>query len=478
MLALFCLRLACGLAAALLLLPPAQIHPRFFRTHFLTILGLSALAAVFLRETPDAWLWVLLGAAMLLAFLGSCAWHMEGAPAGRLVIWITLPVAIAALLLAGYEARPAESFWLVADDLTSAALLGFAMTAMLIGHSYLMAPAMSLTPLYRSLAALGISLLLRIGVALAGLGQYLARPETGALERELLIWLGVRWLLGFVGPLILGWMAWETARIRSTQSATGILYVVVIFCFLGELTSLLLLQSREKVRVFLLERFDAALHGPHVQTERQHAAAQLYAALRIGRPQRQDRPGDGVAARGPGDALDCLPVPRMLPVAWNSHRLAQISRPDEQQIDPFERGDRFHFLHRVDVLDLNRDEGLSIGAAEILGHRQGTVSAIDAGAVDAAQAVGMKPGPADHVGGFGGAADLGGHDAARAGFQRTHHRRIIRGGQAHKGIDSHRAGGASGVLDLFDGQSGMFLIEPDRVEPSVQPHHLNKLRMA
>ena len=32
-------------------------------------------------------------------------------------------------------------------------------------------------------------------------------------------------------------MAWETARIRSTQSATGILYVVTIVCFLGELLS-------------------------------------------------------------------------------------------------------------------------------------------------------------------------------------------------------------------------------------------------
>ena len=53
----------------------------------------------------------------------------------------------------------------------------------------------------------------------------------------------VRWGLGFVGPLVLGWMAWETARIRSTQSATGILYVVVIFCFLGELTSQLLLSK-------------------------------------------------------------------------------------------------------------------------------------------------------------------------------------------------------------------------------------------
>jgi hypothetical protein len=38
-------------------------------------------------------------------------------------------------------------------------------------------------------------------------------------------------------------MAWQTARIRSTQSATGILYVAVIFCFLGELTGQLLWSS-------------------------------------------------------------------------------------------------------------------------------------------------------------------------------------------------------------------------------------------
>jgi hypothetical protein len=38
-------------------------------------------------------------------------------------------------------------------------------------------------------------------------------------------------------------MAWETAKIRSTQSATGILYVVVIVCFLGELTGQLLFDK-------------------------------------------------------------------------------------------------------------------------------------------------------------------------------------------------------------------------------------------
>jgi hypothetical protein len=131
----------------------------------------------------------------------------------------------------------------MADDVASAAVLGSATTAMLMGHSYLIAPAMSMTPLLRLLAALGATLLIRIAGAGLGLWQWTAVGSTGNLDSETMLWMAARWLLGFVGPLVLGWLAWETARIRSTQSATGILYVVVILCFLGELTSLLLVAK-------------------------------------------------------------------------------------------------------------------------------------------------------------------------------------------------------------------------------------------
>jgi hypothetical protein len=243
MLAIFCLRLACGLVGALLLLAPAQVNPRFFRTHFLTALGVTAVATVFLREVADSALWVALGSVLLLTFLGSVVWHVDGAPGGRVLIGLSLPFLAAALILAGDQTRGKVDPWLVADDLTSAALLGTATTAMLMGHSYLIAPAMSLTPLIRLLAALAASILLRIALAIGGLWLWTAGPGTGTLEGEAMLWLLVRWTLGFVCPLALGWMAWETARIRSTQSATGILYVVVIFCFLGELTGQLLLNK-------------------------------------------------------------------------------------------------------------------------------------------------------------------------------------------------------------------------------------------
>jgi len=158
---------------------------------------------------------------------------------GTLLIWLSAPALGAVLLMAGSAYRDP---WLVVDDLASAALLGSATTAMLMGHSYLIAPAMSLTPLNRLLAALGICLLIRMVLAGFGLWSWTGQLGSANLETEMWFLLLVRWSLGIVAPLVLGWMAWETARIRSTQSATGILYVVVIVCFLGELTSQLLVD--------------------------------------------------------------------------------------------------------------------------------------------------------------------------------------------------------------------------------------------
>src|SRR5262249_52623324 len=170
MLAIFCLRLATGMTAALLLLSPAQVNPRFYRTHFLTVLGLTTVAALFARDTAGAWEWLALTAALVLAFGGSLVWSLEGAPGGRALIGLTTAALLTAL---GLDSRPlspdACPGWLLANELTSAALLGAATTAMLTGHSYLIAPAMSLTPLRRLLAALAVTTLLRLAVAAAAL---------------------------------------------------------------------------------------------------------------------------------------------------------------------------------------------------------------------------------------------------------------------------------------------------------------------
>ena len=250
MLTVFCLRLACGMLTCLLLLSPRVLLPNFFRTHFLTALGLTCVATVFSWTTAA---WVLVGvlvAANMLTFLGSAVWSLEGAPGGRVMTALSTATLAAALTVLNAETGPTGFSWpVLAGDLTSAAVLGTAITAMLIGHSYLIAPGMSLTPLFRLLSALGVAVMLRMGVEGYQLLNWTQGHSFGNLSSDVLLWLPVRWGVGLLGPLVLGGMAWQTARLRSTQSATGILYVVVIVCFLGELTGQLLRDA-----LFPLER--------------------------------------------------------------------------------------------------------------------------------------------------------------------------------------------------------------------------------
>lgn len=243
MLATFCLRLALGLAASMLLLFGTRVTPGFFRVQFLVILGLLT-AVLFFWWGSTPWIWVDLPLAMILAFAGSVVWMLEGAPGGKTLIALTV-IAVGVITFRQYQGGvnwEGDSLPLVWEIWTSAALLGMATAAMLMGHSYLVEPGMSIAPLMRLLAGLFVGMVLRMAYSGVALVEWAPR-----LQWSELLWLMVllRWGIGFAGPLLLGWMAWRCARIRSTQSATGILYVVVVLCFMGELSAQLL---REMVR--------------------------------------------------------------------------------------------------------------------------------------------------------------------------------------------------------------------------------------
>ncbi len=194
--------------------------------------------------------------AVVLTFLGSLTWNLERPVGGRVLQVLTLVAMTAGLYYLQFippaaeglapdgswqYLRPVRIPWQArfANDLTSAGLLGFAMTAMLVGHSYLISPGLSIRPLIGQIVGLGIVLLARADVAAWALWIWAGEHDITSLNDINLVW-PVRWLVGLVGPLIFGWMAYRTAKIRSTQSATGILFVVVILTFLGELFGLLL----------------------------------------------------------------------------------------------------------------------------------------------------------------------------------------------------------------------------------------------
>jgi hypothetical protein len=241
----FALRLAIGMTACLLLLPRGVVNPRYYRIQFLIVLALTGASGVLTYGWNPFLMtfWTFAAVAMGLALIGSLVWSLENAPGGRVLIaatFITLAGALACLNASDPVAAGSPLHTALAD-LTSAVVLGTALSAMLMGHSYLIAPTMSLRPLLILIAALAISIAARMAVD--GLWLWTTRRSMGSLDNEVILMLLVRWAVGFAGVLGLTWMAWQTARIRSTQSATGILYVVVIFCFLGELTGQLLTHS-------------------------------------------------------------------------------------------------------------------------------------------------------------------------------------------------------------------------------------------
>lgn len=233
----FALRLAAGLAMALMVLADRDVHPRFYRIHWLIVLGLSGAAGVFAWERAPEQFWLPFGLALAAGVAGFWCWAVEELKFARWPVLIGgLSALVASLMTQARRLHPA-------DDVTAAAVLGLATTAMLMGHWYLIAPTMSLAPLLRLMRWLFIALAVRALVS----GLELSLTATaGAVDKTASLWLVLRWLAGLIGPAVLAWMAWQSARIRSTQSATGILYVVVVFVFIGELTDQLLQSTTNR----------------------------------------------------------------------------------------------------------------------------------------------------------------------------------------------------------------------------------------
>jgi hypothetical protein len=104
---------------------------------------------------------------------------------------------------------------------------GGALASIVLAHWYLVTPRISERPLLLQsrllMAIVGVQLALFVVWFLFGGGPGQRPFETLAGEQALFGWL--RLLVGLLFPLALTWMAWATARTRSMESATGLLYL-------------------------------------------------------------------------------------------------------------------------------------------------------------------------------------------------------------------------------------------------------------
>ena len=142
--------------------------------------------------------------------------------------------------------------WLGTGLLLGALLFGAAYVAMNVGHWYLVSSALPFGLLVRATEAFAALALLRVALAAVALGG-VARASAGdggealaalldPMRDGFFFWSRVLW--GLFAPLALAPFVVKTARMKSNQAATGLLYVGLVFVLVGELlASYLTLRS-------------------------------------------------------------------------------------------------------------------------------------------------------------------------------------------------------------------------------------------
>jgi hypothetical protein len=182
------------------------------------VLALIANAVITWRGRGPAiasWALTLLASALVPAAIAAAFWPMAGSPL------IGAGIALMVVL--------------------SAAVLGAATTGMLLGHWYLVTPALTNRPLLHAIGLLLVSLVLQaviVPLTLGGLGHG-SGSVTHALGLSPV--LSLLWGLGSVVlPLMAAGLALATCRLRSFMSTTGLLYLAMIAILPGQLLGQLL----------------------------------------------------------------------------------------------------------------------------------------------------------------------------------------------------------------------------------------------
>ena len=172
-------------------------------------------------------------------------------PWRRPLLWFSAASGLVTLVAQAVSAPSTAPLALtIASFLTSAALLGSSFTAMLLGHWYLVLPTLDVSLLQKvvkfhlgSTLARGLVVFAVAWAAAASWDSSLAPSFRSYVFSIDGIFFWQRLLFGLIGPVVLAYLTWETAKLRATQSATGILYVDFFMVIVGELVAKYLLLA-------------------------------------------------------------------------------------------------------------------------------------------------------------------------------------------------------------------------------------------
>lgn len=250
-LSLTLLQLAFGLVAFNLVTPSRDLSGGFFALHGVLALPAAALAGL---ASGESGLLLRAGAgpspvALLVVFCASVALHTLLARAGRLgLARLVLAPAVAAggwllasrALVAPLAGRGLGSAWTAAGLVLGGLLFGGVVWAMNVGHWYLVSRTLPFQLLVHASNAFGALAVARAALAGVALGMLAPRHATAEIASlvdpfrdAFFFWSRVLW--GLAAPVVLAPFVIKTARMKSNQAATGLLYVGLVFVMVGEL---------------------------------------------------------------------------------------------------------------------------------------------------------------------------------------------------------------------------------------------------
>ncbi len=236
-----------GLFVTAVLAYANQLPGAFLKFCTASAAGAATLAG-FLEAGSTRWVWFGLASA-------SGVWHValrKGAGKGKLAAGLAAIASVGAPILAALWTSNSSNSGVssgalaVVGAMSSSLLLGAVTVTMLLGHWYLIDTSLSIAPLRDGALWFSVAIVVRWAAVLSVLGYggwevlRVSRAADLIFSTNGLFFM-FRFLMGLAAPLLLSVLIWQTVKMRSTQSATGLLYVALILVLFGELVSQFLL---------------------------------------------------------------------------------------------------------------------------------------------------------------------------------------------------------------------------------------------
>ena len=248
----FLILLAGGIMLALAVSDPNQVTLNWLRLGGIIALAMAGLSLFFLLRRPEAiptaaLVRTLFTLAAILAHLAFA--QLAFRRTQQVLAWVAF---FYALYVGHMYLRPTNwqqlNLWRgflapYASALGIASMTGVALMDMLLGHAYLTASKMTIQPFRRLNLILAGAIAWRVLFSVGGVLITQRLAPIPMLWGYYGLYTLTRWIVGLLVPAIFVYMAHDCIARRSTQSATGILYVAGVLIFIGEIVATYLVRA-------------------------------------------------------------------------------------------------------------------------------------------------------------------------------------------------------------------------------------------